>query len=404
MTEPNEVFERSFSVDMTATEPAELVLNNINGTVEIQGWDYPEIRVSGVKRPAGLMPWVSPEEGFRATRIEIEPRGNGVLVRTTHDHTSFWGMVQWISGVAKVDYAVRVPRRCNVVVDLVAGRLSVADIRGNVITRVVSAGTVLRHIDGTITCNTVAGGIDGEDLRGKAALQTVSGGIKIRRADFVSLNGQTVSGGIEVETPLDPAGTYEFQGVSAGFRLYVPAGTACTGMMQSITGAVKSELPAKMTELKRGHWRAEVNGGGTRVQARSVSGTLYILPQGSGAGSARKINIEDTSDRPTGAGAGATPGSAASAAYAAAQAAVRKTDPGTGPTPVAPTPPPAARPEATAPVDRESVMMMILAAVEKGDLTVEEAAVKLAELDRLTDHAPEAQSEDAPGTAGAKTE
>ena len=49
-------------------------------------------------------------------------------------------------------------------------------------------------------------------------------------------------------------------------------------------------------------------------------------------------------------------------------------------------------------------MMMILAAVEKGDLTVEEAAVKLAELDRLTDHAPEAQSEDAPGTAGAKTE
>jgi len=370
MAVESESFERTFAVG----ETGELVLTDVSGTVEIRSWDYPEIRVSGTKRKGGFLPWVSPEEGFRATRIEMEQQGSRVIVRTTRQRDGFWSLVQWLGGVAQVDYTVRVPRRCNVVVDLVAGRLSVDDVRGNVIARTVSARQSLRDLEGNLVITTVSGDIAAEDLRGKAALRTVSGAIQASRCRFSSLSGRTVGGSIEVETPLDPAGSYEFQNVSAPIRLALPPGTRCSAELQSLGGSIRSDLPGQVWETRRGQWRAEINGGGTAVRVKSVGGSLRLVESGGVA----------------------LPGWVREPAEAEPTAPAR----------AAPEPAPEGQAPEAERVSRESIMMMILEAVERGELSVEEAAARLTELDALahgepapaaTGEAPEAGKE--PGSA-----
>ncbi len=360
-TEP-ETVERRFTV----VDTGDLVLSNIAGSVEIRGWDYDEISVKATKRPNNWLPFGTVEEAFRATRIDIDQQGQRVNVKTSREHgEGVAAILSWLGGVANVDYVVRVPRSSNVLVDLVSGRLTVEDVRGNLIIRSVSARQELRLLAGNLVISTVSGGVAAEGLSGKASVRTVSGGVRISRSQLESLTGRTVSGGIDVETPLDPTGAYDFESVSGSVRLGVPASTALTAEHQSLSGWLRSELPAEIHEQKRGQWRADVNGGGTRVRLKSVSAGLRIAEY---VGPAPLV-------------AGVEPGSATEAAWAAATQAS-----------ATPPPPPPAREAPPAPKDdlqgekvsAESLKMLILEAVQRGDLTVEEAARRLEQLDALT--------------------
>ena len=366
VTEP-ETVERTYTV----VDSGDLVLSNISGNVEIRGWDYDEISVKATKLPGNWLPWGSPEEAFRATRIEIEQQGQRVNVKTVRQHEEGWAAIlAWLGGVAKVDYVVRLPRTSNILVDLVSGRLIVEDVSGNLIIRTVSARQELRSLSGNIAISTVSGGVAAEEIKGKASVRTVTGGVRITRAQLESLTGRTVSGGIDVETPLDPTSVYEFESVSGGVRLAVPASTAMSVEHQSLSGWLRSELPAEIHELKRGQWRAEVGGGGTRVRLKSVSAGLRI---------AEYVGLAPL-------GSGVEPGSATEAAWVATTQAARPA-PAAPPPPEPPRaePPPAPRDELQGEkVSRESLTMIILEAVQRGELTVEEAGRRLEQLDALT--------------------
>jgi hypothetical protein len=349
MAMETEVFDRSFSVG----DAGELVLSNISGTVDIRSWDSPDIRVSGEKRSGGFLPWVSPEEGFRATRVEMEQQGSRVVVRTTRLRDGFWAFVRWLGGVAQVDYTVRVPRHCNVVVDLVSGRLTLDGIQGNVIARTVSAGMDVTDVTGNLAASTVSGGVAATSVAGRAALRTVSGPVRAIHSRFDSLAAQTVSGALELETPLQQNGSYEFHTVSGDVLLAVPRDTRCSADVQGVSASIRSDLPADIRRVKSSHWQADVNGGGTPIRVRSVSGGLRIAEEGA-------VTLLPT------------PTPQPPAAEPAPEVRHLTQEP--------------ARPTAEASAEqpsRESVMMLILQAVERGELSVEEASAKLAELDSL---------------------
>jgi Putative adhesin len=375
-----ETVERSFPV----LDTGDLVLSNIAGTVEIRGWDHAEITVKATKRPGGWMPWGTPEDVFRTTHVEIEQQGQRVTARTSRQRDSgLPAILQWLGGVAQVDYVVRVPRNSNVVVDLVSGRLTIEDVQGNLIVRTVSARQDLRNLTGNLVISTVSGGVAADGLKGKASIRTVSGGVRVTRGQLESLSGRSVSGGMDIETPLDPSGAYDFESVSGGVRLAVPESTGLSAEHQSLSGWLRSDLPADIQELRRGQWRAEVGGGGTRVRLKSVSAGLRIgLLVG-----------------PPPLAPGAESGSATEAAWVAAaeatQASVAR--------PVAEEPPKQSSDELQGPrVDREALTMMILEAVQRGELTVEEAGKRLEQLDSLTQAEGHASPPQAgkPGSSG----
>jgi hypothetical protein len=349
-----EVFDRRFQV----SEPAEFVLTDINGTVTVSSWDLPEIHVSGAKRIGGFLPWVTPDEGFRATRVEMEQQGSRVVVRATRTQEGFWGFMNWLGGAATVDYSVRVPRNCNVVIDLVSGSLSVQGVRGSVIVRTVSANCSLRSLDGKVVANTVSGSVVAEDVVGQAAFKTVGGAVGVREGRYLGLSIGSVAGDFSIDAALSPDGRYEFQTVSGTVRLAVPTGLRCVADVQSFGGSVRSDLPGNVTETKRGTWHAEVGPAyaeAIRVRMNSMSGGLrivehgYVEPAREAATASRAEPASSESHEPV----GSAPASGGSGA------------PTTAPS-------------------REELMMLVLAAVERGELTVDEAAAKLNELDRLT--------------------
>jgi hypothetical protein len=119
--------------------------------------------------------------------------------------------------------------------------------------------------------------------------------------------------------------------VDGSFHLSVPAGSRASAEMASVSGGVSCALPHTVTEMRLGHWKAQVNGGGASVSLKTVSGSLVFDVA---------TNLS------------ATP---------------------------PPTPPPSGTPVAAS---RDWPEMAILKAVEKGEISVEAAIARLADLDK----------------------
>ena len=63
-------------------------------------------------------------------------------------------------------------------------------------------------------------------------------------------------------------------------RLVVPEGTACTAQLNSVSGRLHTSLPVNSSRSQRGAHRVDILGGGAAVALKSVSGGLWIGPEG----------------------------------------------------------------------------------------------------------------------------
>ncbi len=309
-----EKIERTFETG----EQCELTVENVQGEIEVSGWDRPEVQVTAVKRGNGDI------------QVDIGADGPRVWVRTKKEPSGRW--LSWLrtdKGMAEVNYDIKVPRTSQISLKGVNGAIGVTDITGTVYAKAVNGATRLRGISGSTIVKAVNGGLEADDLSGKAGFTTVSGGIAIRRSQLSSLSAKTVSGSVTVETSLDPQGSYQARTVSGGFELVIPADSRCTITAKSASGGVDCELPCEVKESGRGRWRADVGGGGVKIGFNSVSGGVRIV---------------------------------ASDALSTEPVAVSE-------------------PSAPTEVPEESPEMAILRAIEQGELSVDEALARLEQLE-----------------------
>ena len=216
------------------------------------------------------------------------------------------------------------------------------DLLGNLVARTVSASQVVDGVVGSVVLSSVSGGVACTRVRGRLAVKTVSGAISVANSSLLSLNAKSVSGDFELSLMPGLDITYDLETISGNARIVVPAGSRLTVQMDTMGGTLRSELPETPIEVTKGHWHCDVGGGGgDRLRMRGVSGWLRLQrpePVREEAADLRQVS----------------------------------------PHPLARPMPPAADNEQ---VDRETVMMLILRAVEEGRLTVEQAAEKLQQLE-----------------------
>jgi DUF4097 and DUF4098 domain-containing protein YvlB len=254
----DERVEQTFSV---GGDPI-LTLENVVGDIRISSWERPEIHVVAVQR------------GRSKAEIEMRQDGDHLIVRT-HDR---WveSFLRWLGGdrPAIVDYTVEVPTTCRVNVSEVDGLVSLSGLRPEIHLSLVSGRAQVEALSGEIEISLVSARLEGRDLRGRAALKTVSGDINLAECQFDSLDVDTVSGQAQAATPLAPDGHYRFNSVSGDVVLAVPQETRTTAMGESVSGHVRSDLPASVERQGFGTWLAAINGGGVEVRFNSVSGDL----------------------------------------------------------------------------------------------------------------------------------
>lgn len=314
-----------------------LTLVNVRGRVSIIGWDRPEVKVVAVKRLGNYM---GAQQAYDDSYVAMDHDGPSVRLRTRT--TKGFNPFAWMglgTTQPEVEYAVQVPRQGEFAVRCVGGPVEIRDVSGSVYARAVSGDIFLEGIGGSSIVRGVNGRVSAQDLSGKLAARTVDGSIAIRQSRLTALTARTVSGDVTLESPLAEGSTYSVETVSGDLRLYQAAGARATLHLDSTSGMVRSDLPAITDEQRLGHQKVTLCGGGPLVEMRSVSGGILV-----GLATAEGPSQEAS------------------------------------PTPAAESPASAAAMAPPKPEKGDSPELDVLRAVERGELSVDEALKRLEDL------------------------
>lgn len=236
--ELKETIDRTFDVRPGAT----LRLSNVNGKITIGSWDQSRIHVVAIKKASGDRE--DAQRFMKEMRVEMQPRDGGLSVTTIHPRRNDGsGFFDWLLGdhvSGSVTYEVTVPRMMNVDVSNTNGTIELSQVTGSI---------ELDTTNGRIEVERCAGSIDASTTNGSIHAELV------RVAKGQPLRFDTTNGRISVTLPRDAA-------------IDVDAGTT--------NGSISTDLPIVTMDKDRNSLRGTINGGGTRLRARTTNGGIEI--------------------------------------------------------------------------------------------------------------------------------
>jgi hypothetical protein len=204
-------------------------LQNVNGTVEVQGWEKNEVEVRAVKTARRS------ESDLDRVSIEVKARPDSVSVSTLYPQNQ---------GVeVAVEYTIYVPRGA----------------------RLEHVGTV----NGTLR---VAGVSEVEDLR------TVNGDIEVFEAGG-DVHAHTTNGNVHLELPYLP-GAHSASGetTNGSVLLAVPADVHADLDALCLNGNFSSELPMQVEgSLRPRETRGKLGSGGMSIHLRTINGGIRVV-------------------------------------------------------------------------------------------------------------------------------
>jgi len=258
----NETIEQSFNVG----SPANLKLGNISGSVDIQTGQDGIIHIRAIKHAGS--------GDAERTSIELLQAEDGTVTVNTRYGENNWG---WLLGhqVCDVEYIVSAPRQCSITVNGVSSDLSISGFDGVFSLKSVSGDMSLDNLSGSLNVETVSGDVSGNRLTGKSHLKSVSGDIYLQDSTLPTVNCNTVSGDVNLHTPL-LEGPYKFHSVSGDVHMLIPATSQFDVDLHSVSGDFTTNFPVCQTSLGTGKITARLGTGGSSITFTSVSGDLQV--------------------------------------------------------------------------------------------------------------------------------
>jgi DUF4097 and DUF4098 domain-containing protein YvlB len=279
-TDSQEKQEQTFQV----SDPAQLVVKNVRGSVKVAAGEPGVIQVTAVKHL---------DSGDSSkTELELSQQADGTVSAISRFPQ---GSFDWLSGEkpCKVDFVIQAPPQCTSKIDTVSsdvsvrglqdsmnchtvsGDISLVDLAGEMDIHSVSGDVDLVNITGPLTIHTVSGDIEGKQLSGNAHLDSVSGDVTLEKSNLPLVEGKSISGDFKLETSLGD-GPYHFHTVSGEVELKVPTDTRCSLELNSLSGRISTSLPETSSHREHGRQSVEVNGGGVEISLKSVSGGISL--------------------------------------------------------------------------------------------------------------------------------
>lgn len=216
------------------------------------------------------------DSAIENTLIETSQEGDRVRVRTRSASDGVFGFTR---GVCSVDYDITVPLGCAVEAKAVSADIFVAGTGGSLRLDTVSGDAEIDDVRESCALRTVSGDVTAQRVTAPLTIHTTSGDVSVRASSVPSLNAHTVSGDLTIESPLAMEEQYFVKTVSGDLTLIVPGDTGATIDMRTVSGRVESAFPASVVNVVnpgRRTWQGVINGGGAHVEMRSVSGNLRI--------------------------------------------------------------------------------------------------------------------------------
>jgi len=206
-------------------------LSNINGDVEITGWNKNEVLIDAVKTGRD-------QQRLDEARIDVNASSSSVKIETHYPSHLFNNNPAW------VHYTLHVPQNARLdKIDLVNGSLTV------------------QKLTGEIEANLVNGKVRASDRAGTADLATVNGSVE---ANYTSLNNVR---GITLKS------------VNGSVDLLLPQSPNADVSASTVNGAISTDFPLTV----KGRWVGKnMNGtlgsGGVHIELNNVNGSIHVGP------------------------------------------------------------------------------------------------------------------------------
>lgn len=204
----------------------EVAVSNVQGSIEVEGWDRAEVEVAVVKT-AG-------EEGSPDdAAIVVEREGRALRLRTLYPRGT--------EAPVQVDYRLRVPRQARL-----AG---LHTVNGNV---------VVRNVEGDLEAHTLNGNIVDTGAAGSVVARAVNGDISVAlRA------GPPADARLQLET------------INGDLALELPEGAGADLELRAVAGRIEG-LPYFPAAATGGTVRTRLGRGGATVRLRTIRGDIRI--------------------------------------------------------------------------------------------------------------------------------
>lgn len=289
-----------------------LVLEQPTGDVRVQGWDRPEIQVSitderelfeidesGSQVTVRGVPPVPRSHEFTFERPNIDLSGLGDLgagmeriaakVERSVDKSLRkvgrglkginFDFGRWSGGR---DYTIRVPHNCDVSLRTSSGDLEINRINGTHFVQSSSGDINMHRITGNVLTSSASGDINVHHIEGKLGVRTASGDINVHDSRLDDLSVHTASGDISLSLVGTPDKDFEIKGISGDVDITLPADSRLTIEVSTLSGDIDSRFKHDMEQRGPGRGRSttlRINGGGPTARIATVSGDISIQPR-----------------------------------------------------------------------------------------------------------------------------
>lgn len=208
------------------------LLENVNGSVEVDGWNRDEVEVRAVK-VAG-----DGSHDFSGVQIEVESEPSQLLVHTRYRSGE--------GAEVAVEYHIFVPSKI---------------LLSNVET--VNGSVVVHGIDGAGDLHSVNGNVEVSKSAGRFSAKTTNGDVRLELSelgDGAPMNVETVNGSVV---------------------LGLPSSARANLKILNLNGDFSSELPVTATITSAGAraLRGKLGVGGGEISVRTVNGTIRLVRQ-----------------------------------------------------------------------------------------------------------------------------
>ena len=264
----------------TVSAKPRVSIENVNGTVTVEGWDRKEVHVTGTI-------------GSDVEEVEVdgtEDRLHIEVILPRHGRNLR----------SEADLLVKVPEGAEVTVDVVNcpidvskvdGALALESVNGDITvvgkpTR-VSAQAVNGHIEITAPCTdtkaeTVSGRILLNGVSGELVAGTVGGSVEVHGGGkFESAECRSVSGDIDFEGDPEGTATFDFEAHSGDVTLHVSAGISAEFEISTFSGDIDNafgQKPRRTSEYVPGRELSfTIGNGSARISISSFSGDVYVM-------------------------------------------------------------------------------------------------------------------------------
>jgi tRNA A-37 threonylcarbamoyl transferase component Bud32 len=236
-------FHQDFSQTLPLTANGRLSLGNVNGRIEIAGWDRNEVVIKALKHG-------KTRESVEAAKIIVNSSPDEIVIHTEQPSsvTGFPWSWLWFKNSkrndAVVDYAIQVPQ---------SARLkNISSVNGRI---------VIEDVSGDIEASTVNGQMQVQGAGGNLKLSTVNGRIE---AEMASLGrGQSVS----------------LDAVNGQLEAILPSNADAEVSASTLNGGISSEFASLVVKKEfpvGSNLKGKLGNGGAHVKASTVNGGIHF--------------------------------------------------------------------------------------------------------------------------------